>query len=210
MDPIDPRAVRTDEALLEACYRLAAIKPIEEVTVTELCEEAGVSRVTFYRRARTPAELLSADFAERLRFGSCLFLDAQPTTTGPALLREVRATIEVLTSHVEQFAEIYANSVRVGCSVLGQDLRTAMITTIKVYVDSRRNEIALPPDLQDQPWPKINAMLAKSYASSTWAIIEEWLLQPAAERDRDELASWMLTLALAWNLRLIGLTEPSA
>lgn len=205
MDPNDPRTIRTDDALRAASYRLGASKPIEQVSVTELCAAAGVSRVTFYRRARTPAELLSADLEERLLMDGALFLDAQPTATGAELLQAVRESIDRLTAHVEQFADIYAPSFSQCQSVLSYGLRAALFNTVLGYVDSRRTEIVLPKELLSQPWSKVSEILAQSYAANTLAIIQVWLSQPIEQRDRAELASWILALAPAWNRRLLDL-----
>ena len=45
----DIRKTQSREYLLEAQLRLLESKPFDDVTVSELCETAGVSRQTFYR-----------------------------------------------------------------------------------------------------------------------------------------------------------------
>jgi AcrR family transcriptional regulator len=44
----DPRASRTHEALTAALMALAASKPLQTITVSELVDAAGVHRTTFY------------------------------------------------------------------------------------------------------------------------------------------------------------------
>jgi AcrR family transcriptional regulator len=44
----DPRATRTHEALAAALMALAATKPLQAMTVSELVDAAGVHRTTFY------------------------------------------------------------------------------------------------------------------------------------------------------------------
>lgn len=47
----DPRRVRTRQALGEALLRVLRSTPLDDVTVTQLCREAGVHRTTFYAHA---------------------------------------------------------------------------------------------------------------------------------------------------------------
>lgn len=54
----DPRSVRSQDALFRAILALAAEGPITEVTITALCERAGVTRRTFYNHSESPIVLL--------------------------------------------------------------------------------------------------------------------------------------------------------
>ena len=45
---MDLRAQKTQKSIAEAFYRLRAHKPLEKITVRELCREAPVNRSTFY------------------------------------------------------------------------------------------------------------------------------------------------------------------
>ncbi len=45
---MDKRVMKTRRAIHSAMTRLLAVKPIEEITVTELSEEAEINRKTFY------------------------------------------------------------------------------------------------------------------------------------------------------------------
>src|SRR5882757_5725196 len=54
----DPRSLRSQAALSRAILTLAAQQPVTEVTITALCQEAAVTRRTFYNHAGSPVELL--------------------------------------------------------------------------------------------------------------------------------------------------------
>lgn len=45
---MDPRTKKTKQALLDGLFRLLKSKPIDELTVTQLSEESGINRRTFY------------------------------------------------------------------------------------------------------------------------------------------------------------------
>ena len=54
----DPRFTRTEAALREALLDLMKKKPISEISTTELCDAADISRNTFYSHYDSPALLL--------------------------------------------------------------------------------------------------------------------------------------------------------
>lgn len=62
----DQRVVMTKRMLREAIFRLVQRKEPDEITVTELCAEAGVNRATFYRHYEKPHDIL--DEQRRLIF----------------------------------------------------------------------------------------------------------------------------------------------
>lgn len=56
---MDPRYLRSQTALRTAVHRLASEQSISEISVAQLCREAGVTRDTFYRHASSPLVLLA-------------------------------------------------------------------------------------------------------------------------------------------------------
>ena len=52
------KILKTKQALLDALCRLAETSPIEEITVTQLCQEAGINRTTFYRYYSIPMDVI--------------------------------------------------------------------------------------------------------------------------------------------------------
>lgn len=55
----DPRAQRTRDAFEEAFGRLLAEKPLQRITVTDIAQEAGYARHTFYNHYETKEDLLA-------------------------------------------------------------------------------------------------------------------------------------------------------
>ena len=64
---MDPRQLRTRRRLRETIYTLAAAKPIDEATMTEVARGAGVTRDTVYRHGASPVALLADFLGEELR-----------------------------------------------------------------------------------------------------------------------------------------------
>lgn len=69
----DTRIQFTKHALKEALIRLMQQKPVTQVTVKELCEEAGINRSTFYLHYAAPEEVLQEIQADFLRENSGIF-----------------------------------------------------------------------------------------------------------------------------------------
>lgn len=63
------RIALTKRLLQEALLRLMNKKPLEKITITELCKEAGINRTTFYRHFNVPGDVLmdmNVEFHNRL------------------------------------------------------------------------------------------------------------------------------------------------
>lgn len=63
---LDPRQARTRAALAAALTRLLERKPLEDISVAELCREAGVHRTTFYGHFDGVPEFALAEFSRGL------------------------------------------------------------------------------------------------------------------------------------------------
>lgn len=63
---VDPRYLRSHEALAESILDLSRERPAEQLSVQEITRGAGISRPTFYRHADTPQQLLATVLAEDL------------------------------------------------------------------------------------------------------------------------------------------------
>lgn len=55
---MNAKIIKTKQALLNAFCRLAETTSIEEITVTQLCQEAGINRTTFYRYYSIPMDVI--------------------------------------------------------------------------------------------------------------------------------------------------------
>ncbi|MBQ8381750.1 MAG: TetR/AcrR family transcriptional regulator [Clostridia bacterium] len=90
------RIALTKRLLQEAIIRLLETKPIDKISVTELCNESGINRATFYRHYNTPRDLLlemEIEFAETINL-----------TYNAAMIRDVSKCAEELCNY------LYSNS----------------------------------------------------------------------------------------------------
>ncbi len=63
-NPQEGRKLQSKKLLVDAMYQLMQKKPYTEITITELCEEAGLCRRTFYRHFQIPADVLEYAISE--------------------------------------------------------------------------------------------------------------------------------------------------
>jgi AcrR family transcriptional regulator len=112
-----PRRAR--RPLYDAVLDLAAHRPVEEITATEVALAAGVHRSTFYEHATSPAELLRRALREQLDDIRTQHLTAPPAHAGDAV---VAVTLAVL-AHVEDHGAIYERAL---LSTGGGDLRAML------------------------------------------------------------------------------------
>lgn len=87
------------EHLTQAMLSLLAEKPMAEISVSALCERAGVGRTSFYRNFETKEDIVKAHithlFAERVK----------PWRDAPGL--PVRETVRLVFSHFEAHRDFY-------------------------------------------------------------------------------------------------------
>lgn len=63
-NPQEGRKLQSKKLLVDAMYQLMRKKSYTEITITELCEEAGLCRRTFYRHFQIPADVLEYAISE--------------------------------------------------------------------------------------------------------------------------------------------------
>jgi len=63
---------KTKKSLWDALYNLLSNKALEQISVSELCQTAGINRTTFYKYYNVPADVLSEylqDHIETMLYG---------------------------------------------------------------------------------------------------------------------------------------------
>ncbi|RAZ34761.1 TetR/AcrR family transcriptional regulator [Microbacterium sp. SMR1] len=182
---MDPRSMRSREALRRAALDLAAVRPLADLSVSEICRTAGVTRDTFYRHADSPvalvADALSVELAEALSDVG----ELDSLSTAEALL----------LSHVKKRADVYRGALHPS---LAAPIRGVLERVVAGGLEewlARHPEIE-PPAMDDQPTREIAVAYA---AGGTVAAIEVWLRSGADD------AAWATRAILAaspeWWLR---------
>lgn len=92
------RIALTKRLLQEALLRLMNKKSLEKITITELCEEAGINRTTFYRHFNVPSDVLldmNVEFFKRLNDSISL-----------SNAKDIPSYIEELMSYLYEHSEL--------------------------------------------------------------------------------------------------------
>jgi AcrR family transcriptional regulator len=104
---VDARILHTTAALREAILRLAADRPVSEITVADVTRAAGINRATFYSHAVSPGSLLADVLTpelDRIREDDAR-LRAEPEGTDPVAI--TRKGINAVVDHVVLHRDIY-------------------------------------------------------------------------------------------------------
>lgn len=59
VDKMNPRTERARKAIVEAAFELASACPVDQITLTDIAKEAGVSRPTVYKQFSDTANLIA-------------------------------------------------------------------------------------------------------------------------------------------------------
>ncbi len=107
VDAAEPRAARTMQKLTDALMLLLTREELAEVTVTELCREAGVHRTTFYGHFAGVENLAAAVFAGLIDDLSVVSLAADHTESAREISRTYVETLENLLTRVAESRPVY-------------------------------------------------------------------------------------------------------
>lgn len=188
---MDARQRRSREKLQRALFDLAATRPVNELTVSELATAAGVNRSTFYEHSTSPqallVELLGAEL-DALR--EQYLTGIQPADAAQATADVTRAVL----SHIEVHAEIYrfGLSEANGASSLHAMLSSHFEASIRLLVeqhsltiedeDARARPSGAPRAAVNDATTTSDADLAvyaaRYISSGTVGIITAWLDEP--------------------------------
>lgn len=185
---MDPRAVRTRGAFLDAVMELQLEKKTEDITVSAIVDRAGMSRQVFYEhydgRDAVVAALIERTFAPVI----AAYIDEYTNGRGP------RAAIEVLVGGMYEHRQLLLNVV--GGPVLPSVL--ALFTTpqqpmLRGAVDSLQGELG---DIDEQQKADLGDLLrAGAFRIMVNSVREAENAKDAADRAADVIS--LLRRALA-------------
>lgn len=177
-DAQDPRFLRSRERLRAAVLEVAAERPVDDITVTEVCRTAAVTRDTFYRHAGSPTELLVAALEERFETVARAHRDADGGVPPEGFGGAERA----LLAHVLEHRAVYRSAMR---PVLLAPLRAALeaIVAEGLVTHLLRHPESLPAGV-DVDDAEALELVAGYAAAGTIGAIERWIVgtQPDVER----------------------------
>jgi len=131
---------RAEKALREAVVTIASTKPISEISVSEVCRQAQVTRDSFYRFAASPATLLAM----------YLYDDHDVTPVTPPMdqagheVRGLTPATRILIEHIQRNQSIYRNALT---PRLPLELREALLRRLETVLYA--HAAAFPEKLPD-------------------------------------------------------------
>lgn len=170
----DARVARTKKKLKDALVALMGRKPLAEISVSELCEEAAVNRNTFYSHYRSPQDLFDVLVAEL----------SERTVHALAVTRQ-KGSVAWLTElciHVQKERDLYALLLANpdGRAYIEQEIGSAY----RLVMDETSDRIKKDPD---------NALIFAFATGGSIAIIEYWISE-GATRPLEEIAKLINSL----------------
>jgi AcrR family transcriptional regulator len=170
MGGMDARVVRTRRSLQEALFALARERGIDEVSVSDIAERAGVNRSTFYQHY-SDKETLLADALDLVaeQAGAQLEEIDEWSEDPPALLVDFLA-------HIDQHAELYRRVfLEPGYGVVLARLRQHVHDAVR-RMDERPDAVAA-----DVPRDVPLDVIAAGVSGSIIGVIGAWLQSEARE-----------------------------
>lgn len=187
---MDARQRRTRARLADTILSLAATRPANELTVSEVAARAGINRSTFYQHAVTPADLLETLLADELTEMSAEHLALVTPDNAPTIVTQISLA---MGRHVDAHADIYRIGLRddaVGANLAPMLSRVFTATILEIF---DRGDIEFPqraalrPECQD-----VFVRTAAGFvAAGSVAAIRVWLDTPAPR----DVATYLETTA---------------
>lgn len=189
---IDARQARTRLALDGALHRLLASTPLDTITVSQLCREAGVHRTTFYAHAPTVYAFAIDEFTRRLDQISAVAVAPGETDTDEIAERYFESLVQLLehvASERSGYRALFGASVRGAFrSVLTERLRHRAMLAIEVW--GARAVPGIPQTEQSRA--EASAFIAGGLVSviETWAFGDDVDAAAAARRVGTLMPAW--------------------
>ncbi|MBO9578026.1 MAG: TetR/AcrR family transcriptional regulator [Microbacteriaceae bacterium] len=190
---MDPRSARTRQALRQAALQLASERALDEITIGDIAERAGVNRSSFYQHYSDKETLLADALDEIVE-------EVGASLEGPLKTPDrVPAGIIRFLEHVEAHAGLYAWA-------LGPHGSAVVTARIWSRVDDLvRRHLALAGDDAPDVGVPIE-IFAASVAGSGFGAVRAWL-------ESDPRAPAAVAATWIWRMLLgpgqaAGLTEP--
>lgn len=179
--------------LVQAALTLAALQPIHDVTVAALCQEAGVTRDTFYRYAASPIDVLAQGMSQDIPpVGELVALTDRDAGTSP-----LEAPGLAVIEHVERNRAIYRNALRPHLDSALREVLFGRINGLLLgYLDAHRDVL---PDIDGaRPTPTEVRRIAVFTTSGIIGAVEDWVAQRRPDPARHMLALLFVAAAPWW------------
>jgi AcrR family transcriptional regulator len=172
----DARAVRSGAALREALLRLLGRKPFEQITVRDICGEAGVHYATFFRHHAGKEALLDSLAADQIAASVELTLPIRDAG-------DDRGSLHALCAYIDERRALWSVLLNGGA---GATMRAEWLRAARIVAETRDS---------------VGSWLPKELGTicSTSLIVETvawWLAQPDGAYRAEEIADMLNRLIL--------------
>jgi len=156
--PDDARTRRSLQALRTAFLDLLAHKPLDQILIKEICDQAGLSYPTFYRRFASKEELLADIAAEEVRTLMAL---------GSAAMAQNRGghSVETMCNYIQEHRNLWKALLTGGAAPA---MRQAFIRSAREIAETKPRA---------NPWLPVD-LAVPFVASGMFEIFAWWLSQP--------------------------------
>ncbi len=185
----DPRFTRSARALADAVLDLAAERPVELISVTEIARRAGVTRATFYNHANSPAALLAQTVEAELDEIRGHFMEgagAHPEAVERVWRLAELEVVEHVLSHAEVYRVGLAPAAGAHGSVLADVLAHHLEEGLLAYASARS------PGIADQDSTRL-AMAAAFVSQGTVGALRAWLVAPGPH-EAEFAVDWIVAM----------------
>lgn len=175
------RIALTKRLLQESLLQLMSEKNIQNITVSELCEAAGINRSTFYNHYGCPADVLT-----EIEIGVIANLDRISRTECTEKFWPMDKRVEALCSYLQQHKEL--------AKLLFRDSDTnsefATLLFQAAHVQSTYEQV-----LSYAKNPESKKLIITFLANGTYHMIRQWLLEdiPKTPKEMGELVYYVAT-----------------
>ena len=161
-DREDQRIKLTKRLLAESLVELLKEKPLEKVTVTELCRKAGINRATFYNHYDMPADVLRVideDFSRHV-------------------LDELKsANCSTALEMMEVFCQtIYDNRAKISVILNNNGAEAATLLSLKETINSEEAYLNKLKEVCRQDEATVE-MVRTFLANGALALIKKWIVE---------------------------------
>lgn len=178
------RIALTKRLLKEALLRLLKKKELKQITITELCEEAGINRITFYRHYETPRDVL-----EEICYD--LFGEMQQELQPPTSLPDFERYIEDMCTYLYKHSDIVL--LLLHCSS-EMDAFAFIKEMYGFVIDEYRNL----PELQEYD-PDSIKLMTTYFGGGGYFLLRQWLTEDI-QKSPKEIASLVYQLTYKGDL----------
>ena len=152
----------TKRMLQEGLLQLLQTKPLDGITVTELCRVSGINRATFYRHYKTIHDVqvdLERDFIKH----------ASPSNRQPRNLSEAKKMLEGTCSYIYEHAE--TAKLLFLCST-DEDMTRRTNELFQSFVELHKNE----PTITDMDRESLR-MIFSFMSGGGYNLLRQWILE---------------------------------